>query len=165
MADPGRFAARRFGDPRIAPPGNVAVAPVSADIERARTLARVLDHYLVDPLLGLFLPGAGDLIGSLLGLYVVGVAVRHRMSPVIIARMLLNLALDAVFGAIPLIGDIADFAYKANERNLALLVGRHDTGKATARDWLAVGGALVVFAAVIGLVIYAITALVRAIAS
>src|SRR5215813_3562981 len=133
--------------------------PLPVEIERARTLTRVLDRYLVDPLLGLLLPGAGDLIGSLLGLYLVVIAVRRRMSPVIVARMLLNLALDAVLGAIPLIGDIADFAYKANERNLALLVGRHETGKATARDWLAVGGAVAVFAAVVGGVIYALVAL------
>src|SRR3954471_11611551 len=133
MADTGRLAVQRYADARTA-----SDVPVPGDIERARTLARVLDHYLVDPLLGLILPGAGDLIGSLLGLYLVVIAVRRRMSPVIVARMLLNLALDAVFGAIPLIGDIADFAYKANQRNLALLVGRHRTGKATARDWLAV---------------------------
>jgi hypothetical protein len=135
---------------------------VPPDIARARTLTRVLDHYLVDPLLGLILPGAGDLIGSLLGLYVVGIAVRRRMSPVIIARMLLNLALDAGIGFIPLIGDIADFVYKANEKNLALLVERHDTGRATPRDWLAVGGAALAFAAVIGVVIYAVAAVVRA---
>lgn len=164
MADPGRFAAR-YGDPRMAPPSDVpASAPLPAEIARARTLARVLDHYLVDPLLGLLLPGAGDLIGSLLGLYLVVIAVRRRMSPVIVARMLLNLALDAALGAIPLIGDIADFAYKANEHNLALLVDRRTAGRATARDWLAVGGAVVAFAAVIGGVIYAIVALIRAIA-
>ena len=155
MAEPGRFAAREVA---------VAAEATPPEIARARTLARALDHYLLDPLLGLVLPGAGDLIGSLLGLYLVVIAVRRRMSPVIIARMLLHLALDAVLGAIPLIGDIADFAYKANERNLALLVGRHETGKATARDWLAVGGAVAVFAAVIGLVIYALVAMVRAIA-
>ena len=163
MSDPGRFAARRYGDPQPASDVPVPAVPVPADIERARTLARVLDHYLVDPLLGLVLPGAGDLIGSLLGLYLVVIAVRRRMSPVIVARMLLHLALDAVLGAIPLIGDIADFAYKANERNLALLVGRHNTGKATARDWLAVAGALAAFAAAVGLVIYGVVALVRAI--
>ena len=120
---------------------------VPPDIERARTLARVLDHYMVDPLLGLLLPGAGDLVGSLLGLYMVGVALRRRMSPVIIARMLLNLALDAAIGAVPVLGDIADFAFKANQRNLALLVDRRSTGRATGRDWLAVAGALALFAA------------------
>ncbi|HEX3761729.1 MAG TPA: DUF4112 domain-containing protein [Kofleriaceae bacterium] len=164
MAHSERFAAR-YGDPGMAP-GDVPLAaePVPVEIQRARTLTRVLDHYLVDPLLGLLLPGAGDLIGSLLGLYLVVIAVRRRMSPVIVARMLLNLALDAVLGAIPVLGDIADFAYKANEHNLALLVDRRTTGAATVRDWLAVGGAVVAFAAVIGLVIYAIVALIHALA-
>lgn len=163
MADPGRIAARS-GDPRTAREVAVAAGSVPPEIARARTLARALDHYLVDPLLGLVLPGVGDLIGSLLGLYLVGIAVRRRMSPVIVARMLLHLALDAVLGAIPLFGDVADFAYKANERNLALLVGRHRTGKATARDWLAVAGAAAVFAAAVAGVGYAIAALVRAVA-
>ncbi|HSR96082.1 MAG TPA: DUF4112 domain-containing protein [Kofleriaceae bacterium] len=133
------------------------------DLERVRTLTRVLDHYLVDPILGLVLPGAGDLIGSLLGLYVVGLAVRRRSSPVIIARMLLNLALDAGLGFVPIVGDIADFAFKANAKNLALLSERPAGGKATARDWLVVGGAALVFVAVIALVIYGIVALIRAI--
>jgi hypothetical protein len=164
MADPGPIAVRRFGDPRAARDVAVAAESLPPEIARARTLARVLDRYYVDPLLGLILPGVGDLIGSLLGLYLVGVAVKRRMSPVIVARMLLHLALDAVLGAIPVLGDIADVAYKANERNLALLVGRHETGKATARDWLAVGGAAAVFVAVVGGVGYAIAALVRAIA-
>ncbi|TMQ22286.1 MAG: DUF4112 domain-containing protein [Deltaproteobacteria bacterium] len=167
MANPEDFAAWQPGAPRTAsavgPPMPAADAPVPPDIARARTLSRVLDHYLVDPLLGLILPGAGDLIGSLLGLYVVGIAVRRRMSPVIIARMLLNLALDAGIGFLPLVGDIADFVFKANEKNLALLVDRHDTGRATARDWLTVAGAALAFAAVIALMIYAVVAVVRAI--
>ena len=132
------------------------------DLERVRTLTRVLDHYLVDPLLGLVLPGVGDLIGSVVGLYLVAVAVQRRMSPVIIARMLLNLALDAVFGLVPIAGDIADFAFKANDKNMALLTERPPGGTATARDWLVVCGAALLFIAVILLAIYGIVALVRA---
>lgn len=151
--------------PPAAPPlqssAGVRLAPELAQI---RTLTRVLDHYLVDPLLGLVLPGAGDLIGSLLGLYVVGIALRQRMSPVIIARMLLNLAIDAGLGLVPLFGDIADFAFKANDKNLALLEQRRVTGKGTWRDWLVVVGAALAFVAVIGVVIYAIVAVIRAIA-
>ena len=147
----------------LAAPAPHAAPGVPIEIERARTLTRVLDGYLLDPLLGLILPGAGDLVGSLLGLYLVAIAVRQRMSPVIVARMLLNLALDAGLGLVPLLGDLADFAFKANQRNLALLVDRHDTGRATARDWLAVAGAAAVFAAVIAAVIYAAVAVIRAI--
>ncbi|HEU4728592.1 MAG TPA: DUF4112 domain-containing protein [Kofleriaceae bacterium] len=134
-------------------------------LERARTLARLLDHYMLDPLIGFLLPGGGDLIGSLLGLYIVVIAVRRRVSPVVIARMLLNLAIDAGIGIVPIAGDIADLAFKANARNLQLLTERHDTGKATARDWLAVGGALFAFAAVLGLAIYAVVAVIHALAA
>jgi len=134
------------------------------ELERVRKLTRVLDHYMVDPLLGFVLPGIGDLIGSLVGLYVVGIALRRKASPVIVARMLLNLAIDAGIGIVPLIGDVADIAFKANDKNLRLLTERPDTGKATARDWLAVGGALAAFAAVVVLAIWAVVAVVRAIA-
>jgi hypothetical protein len=150
--------------PRVAPVQRGSDLRTPPEIERVRKLTRVLDHYMVDPLLGLVLPGAGDLIGSVIGLYVVAIALRRRMSPVIIARMLLNLAIDAAIGVVPLVGDLADLAFKANEKNLELLVGHHATGKATMRDWLAVGGAILAFVAVVGLVVYAVVAAVRALA-
>ncbi len=131
------------------------------ELDRARTLARVLDDYLLDPLLGLVLPGVGDVIGSVLGLYIVGVALRRRASPVVIARMVMNLGLDAAVGAIPLLGDAIDFGFKANRRNVELLSQR-PTGRATARDWALLVGALVAFAAVVALVVWAIVAIVRA---
>src|SRR4051812_39042267 len=112
------------------------------ELQRVQTLARILDTYLVDPLLGLLVPGAGDLAGSLLGLYAVSLALRRRMSPVVIARMLLNLSVDALLGAVPLLGDLFDFGFRANERNVRLLVERGESGgRATPRDWLMVAGA------------------------
>jgi hypothetical protein len=133
------------------------------EIDRARTMTRVLDHYMVDPLIGLVLPGAGDLIGSLLGLYIVGIALKRRIAPVVIARMVLNLAIDAGIGFVPLIGDIADLAFKANDKNLALLNDRQGARRSTARDWFAVGGAMFAFIAVLGLIVYAIVSLIRAV--
>lgn len=128
-----------------------AVGMPEQDVARARTVAKVLDHYLVDPILGLLLPGAGDIATSVAGLYTVGVAIKRKLSPVIIARMLLNLALDALFGAVPLLGDLFDFAFRANTKNVALLEQRQLGGRATARDWAMVMGAFVLFAgAVVG---------------
>jgi hypothetical protein len=136
------------------------------EIDRARRLARVLDYYLLDPVIGLIVPGAGDVVGSLLGLYPVAIALRRKMSPVIVARMLLNLALDALFGIVPLLGDLVDLGYKANLKNLELLESRAEAGgKATRKDWLMVIGAALVFVAAIGLAFYLVGALVRAIAA
>lgn len=127
-----------------------------------RKLARVLDRMFVDPILGFLVPGAGDLVGSLVGLYTVGLAIRRRVSPVIIARMLLNLALDAALGLIPLVGDVFDVGHKANVKNAELLVARTRVGgRATWRDRLAVGGAALAFLAAAALTVYAVYAVVR----
>ena len=134
------------------------------ELRRVQTLARILDRYLVDPVLGLIAPGAGDLAGSLLGLYAVSIALRRRMSPVVIARMLMNLAADALLGAVPLVGDLFDLGFRAHERNVRLLAERAGGGgRATPRDWLIVIGAAIVFAGSLGLAIYAVVAIFRAI--
>jgi len=134
------------------------------ELRRVQTLARILDRNLVDPILGLIFPGAGDLAGSLLGLYAVSLALRRRMSPVVIARMLLNLAADALVGAIPLLGDLFDLGFRAHERNARLLAERagHD-GRATPRDWLLVIGAAAMFLGALALSAYVLIALLRAI--
>jgi hypothetical protein len=117
-------------------------APPERDIAAAESVARWMDDRYLDPLLGLIVPGVGDLVGSALGLYVVGVAVRRRLPLVTVARMLVNLGIDALVGAVPLLGDLFDVAWKANRRNVALLRQRHEARQDTAGDWLRVGGAL-----------------------
>jgi len=135
---------------------------VDAELERVKKLAKVLDHYLVDPIIGFVLPGAGDIIGAVLGVYTIGLAFRRKVSPVIIARMFLNLGLDALLGIVPLAGDVADVAFKANQKNVALLSER-TTGKASAKDWAFVVGAALVFFGAIALSVFAVGWLVRAI--
>ena len=133
------------------------------ELQRVQTLARILDRFGVDPILGLIVPGGGDLAGSLLGLYAVTLAIRRRMSPVVIARMLLNLSVDALLGAIPLLGDLFDLGFRAHERNARLLAEHAPTGgRATPRDWLIVVGAALVFVGSLALAVYAVIALFRA---
>jgi len=135
---------------------------VDDELERVKKLAKVLDHYMVDPIIGLVLPGAGDIIGAVLGVYTVGLAFRRKVSPVIIARMFLNLGLDALLGIVPFAGDLADVAYKANQKNVALLSER-TTGKASTKDWLFVVGAALLFFGAIALSVFAVGWLVRTI--
>lgn len=115
-----------------------------------------MDHYGLDPILGLLLPGIGDIIGALIGLYIVSIAKRRGLSKAVIARMLFNLALDTMLGAIPLVGDAADFAFKANDKNLRLLESRvAATGKmSSAVDWAYFAGAMCAFVGMCGLVVY-----------
>jgi hypothetical protein len=120
-------------------------------LEVAETLARWLDHRFVDPLLGVLLPGIGDLIGSALGLYPVLLAWQRRAPKALLARMLLNLAADAAGGAIPVVGDIWDFLFRAHARNLQLLRARAAGGAVRGHwsDTLVIGGALMLFLAAV----------------
>ncbi|HEU0029133.1 MAG TPA: DUF4112 domain-containing protein [Kofleriaceae bacterium] len=142
--------------PYVAPrPRRGTGTRTDAELERVRKMARVLDRYMLDPIVGLILPGAGDIVGSLLGLYTVAIALRRRMSPVIVARMLLNLGLDALIGIVPLVGDVADVGFKANTRNAELLIERGETGgRATAKDWLMVVGAGLLFVVAVALAVF-----------
>ena len=120
-------------------------------LEVAETLARWLDHRFVDPLLGVLLPGIGDLIGSALGLYPVLLAWQRRAPKALLERMLLNLAADAAGGAIPVVGDIWDFLFRAHARNLQLLRARAAGGAVRGHwsDTLVIGGALMLFLAAV----------------
>jgi hypothetical protein len=150
-----------YSPPRSRPGSGTGI---DFELDRVRRVANVLDRYFVDPILGLVIPGGGDVLGSLIGAYTILIAVRRKVSPVIIARMLLNLAGDAILGFIPFIGDLFDFGFKANVRNVELLAERSQHGgRATGRDWLIVVGAALAYIAVMALVIYGIIALFRAI--
>lgn len=74
----------------------------------------------LDPILGL-IPGAGDAVGAVLAGWILVEAARVGASRATLLRIAGNVALDAGLGAIPLIGDVFDFAWKANLRNVALL--------------------------------------------
>jgi hypothetical protein len=73
-----------------------------------------------DGLLSL-IPGIGSLAGAGISAYVVLEALRHGAPPRLLARMGGNIAADTVLGAVPVLGFLFDMAFKANQRNLALL--------------------------------------------
>lgn len=73
-----------------------------------------------DPVLGL-IPGVGDALAALLSLYVVAEAWRLGAGRWTLLRMLLNVAVDAVVGTVPVVGDLFDVGWRANRRNAALL--------------------------------------------
>ena len=100
------------------------------DISDLEKLAALLDaqfgipgtpfRFGLDGLLGL-IPGIGDGAGALLSLYIVFKARSLGAPTGLVARMLLNVGVDSVVGAIPVAGDLFDLAFKANKRNVGLL--------------------------------------------
>lgn len=74
----------------------------------------------LDGLLGL-VPGVGDTLGAVLSAYIIFAAARLGFPTGTLLRMVGNIAVETVVGAVPILGDIFDIAWKANVRNLALL--------------------------------------------
>jgi Domain of unknown function (DUF4112) len=101
-----------------------------ARLKRVRLLSRLLDEQFripgttyrvgLDGLLGL-IPGIGDAAGALLSVYILYEAIQLGAPSTVLLRMIANIGIDAVGGAIPIVGDIFDMAWKANKKNAALL--------------------------------------------
>jgi hypothetical protein len=99
-------------------------------LKHIRLLSRVLDEQFrlpgttyrigLDGLLGL-IPGVGDAASALLSTYILYEAIRLGVPKTLLLRMIANIGIDTVGGAIPVVGDIFDIAWKANKKNAALL--------------------------------------------
>jgi len=110
---------------------------------RLKKLAWLLDNSITIPflkvriglegLLGL-IPGIGDAVGSIISSYIVAEATRLRVPVTVLLHMSFNILLDFFIGLIPLVGDIFDFAWKANLRNVALLERYIDRPRETTKS-------------------------------
>ncbi len=82
----------------------------------------------LDPLLNL-IPVAGDLSGFVLSSALILTMAKNGASGKIVALMAINAILDATIGAIPIIGQIFDFFFKANSKNIKLLREHYEEGR------------------------------------
>lgn len=147
---------------------------MQSDQDRLRSLDRlawILDNSIrvpgtqfrvgLDGLIGL-IPGFGDVAGAALSSYIVAQAARNGAPFSVLARMGLNVLLEAVVGVIPILGDLFDFGFKANARNVRLLQ-QHISGTpgSAAANRVIVGAALLlILALILGIAILSI-AIVR----
>lgn len=143
------------------------VDPRLADVE---AIARWFDYAFELPggfrfgfagIIGL-IPGIGDLIDAIVSVYIVWRAIQLGTPRITLARMVVNVGIEAVVGAIPVAGDLFDVAFKANRRNYQLL-RRHVnyTKNQTAGDWLFVFAALLAAAMAVALPVWALIELFR----
>jgi Domain of unknown function (DUF4112) len=129
-------------DRSIRPDLRPAAGTSPADLE---ALAWLLDNSIpipgtgrrigLDAIIGL-VPWLGDLVSGGLGLVVVARAAQLGLPPIVLARMLANVAIDFAIGAIPFLGDAFDLWFKSNARNIGL-VRRYtvEPGSSTAAQW------------------------------
>jgi hypothetical protein len=115
-------------------------------IALARFLAELLDQrftipgtsirFGLDPILGL-IPGIGDALANLAGSAILLIAAQYRLPKIVLLRMGLNVAFNALIGAIPVVGDIFSIWFRSNVRN-AQLLDRYVSAERqtpTAGDW------------------------------
>ena len=104
-------------------------------LRRIHAIARLMDtaihipgtgiRFGADSVLGL-LPGVGDAGGALVGFFIVHEARQLGVPNHKLLKMLANIGFDTVGGSLPLIGDIFDIYFKANRRNLAVVLDHFD---------------------------------------
>jgi len=119
-----------FTPDEILPPHALPRAELRRRVAMLRRFAWMMDaavgvpgtrfRFGLDTLLGL-VPGAGDAAAGVLSLVIVWQAYRLGVSRLVLARMVANVAVEVVAGAVPLLGDAFDTVFKANLRNVALL--------------------------------------------
>ena len=79
----------------------------------------------LDAIIGL-VPVVGDIIAMGMGAYIVWEARNLGLSRWKLARMGLNVLFDTAIGAIPVVGDAADFVFRSNSKNLKIILKHID---------------------------------------
>jgi hypothetical protein len=87
-----------------------------------------------DGIIGL-IPGAGDMTTFAVSCYLLAIMGKNGASGYVMARMVLNVAIDVLVGSIPFVGDLFDFAFKANSKNLRLMQEHYVEGRHRGSAW------------------------------
>jgi hypothetical protein len=120
-------------------------------MDRAIRIPGTQIRFGLDPIIGFVFPEGGDVIGAVVSAWLVLASVRHGLPKGVIARMVFNVAVDYLIGSVPLIGDMFDFAWKANSRNLDLLkIHSRGVGRSFWSDW---GWAVILLSLFAGMVV------------
>ena len=101
-----------------------------AAVARLDALARLFDtafilpgtkiRFGVESIMRL-VPGIGDAAASALSCWLLYEAKRLDIPNAVFARMVTNVAIEGVIGAVPFVGDLFDVGFRANRRNVNLL--------------------------------------------
>lgn len=128
------FRRTTYGGPAARRTGSANFGPARADLNRElaelKRFANLLDEAFripvigyrvgLEPLIGL-VPIVGDFSGFILSGYLIVRAGRLGVPRALLGKMVFNALLDAAIGSIPVVGDVFDFFWKVNKRNLRLL--------------------------------------------
>jgi len=107
----------------------------------------------MDPILS-FIPFGGSAASFAISAGLLLTMMKYGVSRKVVVMMLGNLLLDATIGSIPIIGNIFDFTFKANQRNMNLLKKHYQEGKYTGSGNGIIFIVILVFMLLLGLIFY-----------
>ncbi|MFC3122297.1 DUF4112 domain-containing protein [Agaribacter flavus] len=97
---------------------------------KAQALANLLDTAVRVPFIGIrvgldfligLIPGIGDTLMLLASLRIVYLGKKMNLPKPLMAKMIRNAVIDYGLGFIPIVGDIIDLFFKANQRNVRIM--------------------------------------------
>lgn len=106
----------------------------------------------LDPVMNL-VPVLGDIPGFLISAGLLFAMAKKGASNKLVVLMSINILLDTIIGGIPVIGQIFDFFYKSNTRNLRLMREHYLEGKHQGSGKGTIIIAIVVMLIVLGLLV------------
>lgn len=96
---------------------------IDSDFQLLKKIYVAMDQWFLDPILGLIMPGLGDIITACLTIPFIFTSIFKLRSIPLTLAIISNCLIDLLIGLVPIIGDIGDFAYKSYKRNYFLIVG------------------------------------------
>lgn len=112
--------------------------PIPEELKKLQGFVKLMDaqfripgtnfRFGIDPLLNL-IPYGGAAVGYAIGIYLMFAMYKNGASSKVMGKMIWNVSIDALVGAIPVLGTFFDFYYKANKRNMVLAVEHFEEGK------------------------------------
>ena len=114
------------------------VVPDAERLAKIERLAHLMDESIALPgtdkrigleaLLGL-IPGLGDLATAVISLHIISEAKKLGVPKTIVSKMIWNVVVDTVVGAVPGVGDVFDAFWKANRKNIELVKEHFENGR------------------------------------
>jgi hypothetical protein len=123
---------REFRRQSDSPPADETIERIAWLMDRSIPIGSL--RIGLDPILGL-VPGVGDVLSGMISTILIVQAHRRGIPRATILRMVANVGIDSALGAIPLVGDLFDFAWKANTKNLELYRAASGGRRDSSRDW------------------------------
>lgn len=94
------------------------------DYKMVKGISVAMDSYFLDPIIGFFIPGAGDILTSICAIPFIWVAAARVKSIALTLAVIYNTLIDVALGLIPFyIGDIVDVFNRSYKKNYRLIVG------------------------------------------